>query len=280
MSRFKIGIQLYSLRDEMDKDFEGTLKAVSEMGYDCVEFAGYYDHSAEEVKAICDKYNLEIASAHYRLDVLENETKEVISTLKTFGAKHCAIACISPEQWHDEYDSLVKRVTKVGRNLYDNGIQLIYHNHEYELLNEMEGQKLLDRIYSDIPTTSLAPQIDVCWIHYGGKKPVDYIKKYGDVEEVLHLKDFECKALGEGPVYELTDRNVPVNTWKWLIELRTSEGFEFRPIGYGRQDFVSVLKAAEDTCIKYIIVEQDLHYDKTGLEDARLSIDYLHSIGY
>ena len=68
MKKFKVGIQLYSIRDEMEKDMDATLKAVKEMGYDCVEFAGFFDKTAEEVKAMIDKYDLEAISVHQGAD--------------------------------------------------------------------------------------------------------------------------------------------------------------------------------------------------------------------
>ena len=79
MGRFKIGLQLYSVRDEMEKDMDATLKAVAEMGYDCVEFAGYFDHSAEDVKAMCDKYGLEIVSVHQTYGVFLNDTENSVN---------------------------------------------------------------------------------------------------------------------------------------------------------------------------------------------------------
>ena len=69
----KIGVQLYSVRDEMERDFEGTLKRVKDMGYDCVEFAGLFGRSAAEVKALCDAYGLIPISAHVSLDDMRED---------------------------------------------------------------------------------------------------------------------------------------------------------------------------------------------------------------
>ena len=80
MTKLPIGIQLYSLRDFMSQDFKGTLKAVKEMGYDCVEFAGLYDHSAEEVKAMCDEIGLDPISAHVGIYVILENIEGVVKT--------------------------------------------------------------------------------------------------------------------------------------------------------------------------------------------------------
>lgn len=277
MSRFKFGIQLYSLRDEMAKDMDATLKAVAEMGYDCVEFAGYYDHTAEEVKAMCEKYGLEPVSVHQGHGVFLTDAENSVAYLKTLGVKYSAIPSIAPERWKEEYDVVIDEIKKVGKLLKDNGIQLMYHNHDFELIIKRGDKFVLDTLYEDVPTDLLLPQLDECWVHYAGQDPVAYLKKYGDVEEVLHMKDFECKNLGAGPVYDLIDDSGKVGGDR---KDRESDGFEFRPVGYGRQDVAAILKAAEDTKVQYVIVEQDQHPERGSLEDAKLSIDYMKSLGY
>ena len=277
MSRFKFGIQLYSLRDEMAKDMDSTLKAVAQMGYDCVEFAGYFDHTAEEVKAMCEKYGLEAVSVHQAHQVFLDNPDESVAYLKTLGVKYCAIPHVSPERWKNEYDVLIDEIKKVGKLLKDNGIQLMYHNHDFELLIKHGDKFVLDALYEDVSSDLLLPQLDECWVHYAGQDPVAYLKKYGDIEEVLHMKDFECKNLGAGPVYDLIDEKGKVSGDR---KDKESDGFEFRPVGYGRQNVAEILKAAEDTKVQYVIVEQDQHPERGCMEDAKMSLDYMKALGY
>lgn len=276
MSRFKLGIQLYSLRDEMERDMDATLKKVAEMGYECVEFAGYFGHTAEEVKAMCEKYNLEPVSVHQTHNIFLEDAENSVNYLKTLGVKYCAIPYIGGDVWKTDYDRLVNEIKEVGSLLKDNGIKLMYHNHDFELLIKHGDNFVLDALYEDVSSDILLPQLDICWVHYAGQDPVAYIKKYGDVEEVLHMKDFECKNLGAGPVYNLISSDGSVDEKKD----KESDGFEFRPVGYGRQDVKALLEAADGTNIKYVIVEQDMHPERSSLEDAKMSIDYLRSLGY
>ena len=170
MKKYKIGIQLYSLRDEMEKDMDATLKAVAEMGYDCVEFAGYYDHTAQEVKAMCEKYGLEPISVHQRHDVFLEDAENAVDYLKTLGIKYCAIPWLS--EWETNYDKNISEIKQAGKLLKDNGIQLLYHNHDFEL-TQMHGDKtVLDSIYSDVTPDLLCPELDLCWVHYAGSDPV------------------------------------------------------------------------------------------------------------
>lgn len=277
MKRFKIGLQLYSVREDMEKDMEGTIKKVAEMGYDCVEFAGYFGHTAEEVKAMCEKYGVEPVSVHQRYDVFIDDPENSVKYLKDLGVKYCAIPWIGPEVWESNYDGIIDDIKKVGALLKDNGIQLMYHNHDFELRIEHNGKLVLDALYEDVSKDILKPQLDLCWVHYAGQDPIAYVKKYGDVEEVLHLKDFDCKNLAAGPVYALIDSK---GNDSGNRRDKDGDGFEFRPIGYGRQDVKAILKTAEDTKIQYVIVEQDAHPQRPALEDAKMSIDYIKSLGY
>jgi sugar phosphate isomerase/epimerase len=91
MKKFKVGLQLYSVRDEMEKDLEATLKAVKEMGYDYVETAGYFGRTAEEFRALLDKYALTCVSVHQNLDFYENRGQEGVDFIKTLGAQYSVI---------------------------------------------------------------------------------------------------------------------------------------------------------------------------------------------
>ena len=276
MKRFKLGLQLFSVRDYMEKDMEATLKAVADMGYDCVEFAGYFGKTAEEVKALCDKYGLEPVSVHQGYDPFLSDTDNAVGYLKTLGVKYSAIPWADSDGWKNNYDERIADIKKVGKILGDSGIKLMYHNHGFELKIKHGDKRLLDALYDDVDSSLLIPELDLCWVHYAGCDPIEYIKKYGDVEEVLHLKDFECTKLAAGPVYDLIDNEGKTGTGNDKVD----NGFEFRPIGSGRQDVPAIMKAAEDTKIEYVIVEQDGHPQNTSLEDAKISIDYLKSIGY
>lgn len=273
MGRFKLGLQLYTIRDEMEKDIDAALKKVSEMGYDCVEFAGYYEHSAEELKATCEKYNLEIISVHQAYSDIVEKTDETISYAKELGAKYYTIPWMNKDELDKNYEEIREDIEKAGKALKESDMQLMYHNHDFEFYLKRDDKFLLDALYDDVPSDLLIPEIDVCWVHYAGQDPVKYVKKYGNIMKILHLKDFECKNLASGPVYELIGDESSKDK-------KAETGFEFRPVGYGRQDMKAILKAAEDTAIDYLIVEQDMHPQRASLEDAKISIDYLRSIGY
>lgn len=276
MKKFKLGLQLYTVRDEMAKDVEATLKAVSEMGYEIVEPAGYFDKTAEEFRALLDKYNLEAVSVHQTHDVFLNDPEKNVATLKTLGVKYCAIPWMGAEKHKGNagFEEAVNEILTVSKLLSENGISLLYHNHEFEF-QKFEDKYLFDWLYETVGLDNLNPEIDTCWVAYGGEDVVAYMKKYAGHIDCLHLKDFECDKLGAGPVYELIDSTGAVDVTK----NRESRNFKFRPLGKGMQDFDAIIKAAEECGVKYLIVEQDQSYDTSSLENARMSIEYLKSMG-
>lgn len=276
MKKFKIGIQLYTLREEMAKDVEATLRAVKEMGYDYVEFAGYYGKTADEMKAILDKYGLEAVSVHQGYDVFLEDEKTNIEYLKTLDVKYCAIPWMDVNKLagNEIYPQTVADIIKVAKALKDNGIQMLYHNHDFEF-NQFEGKFLLDWLYESVPADLLQTEIDTCWVKYSGNDPVAYMRKYQGRADVLHLKDFVAKSFAGGPVYALIGDD---GKEKEKPE-KEDNGFEFRPVGEGLQDFESILKAAEEIGIEYLIVEQDAWPTATALESAKQSREYLKTLG-
>lgn len=273
MKKFKVGIQLYSVRDAMEQDMDATLAKVKEMGYDYVEFAGYFGKSAEEVKALLDKHGLECISVHQAIDLFIEQGQPAYDYLKTIGAQYSAIPWYPIEKSIGEWDDTVATFTKIGKELKENGIQMLYHNHDFEF-KKIGDEFMLDKLYRTVPEEYLQPEFDTCWVHYAGNNPAEYIKKYDGRCKVLHLKDFVCKNLGGGPVYDLIDENGESTGGG-----SEDKGFEFRPVGYGIQNFSEILAAAEEIGVEYVIVEQDQSPDGNPLEDAKKSREYLKTLG-
>lgn len=274
MKKFKVGIQLYSLRDAMEKDMDSTLKTVKEMGYDYVEFAGYFGKSAEEVKAILDKYGLEAVSVHQAIGLFEEEGQKAVDYLKTLGVKYCAIPWYNVDEFISNWDATMDKFKNVSKLLGDNDIKLMYHNHDFEF-NKINGEYILDRLYATLPEDVIMPQLDTCWVHYAGVNPSEYIRKYSGRIEVLHLKDFVCEKLGGGPVYALIDEDGN----EMDKGNKEDNGFKLVPVGSGIQDWTSILAAAEDAGVEYVIVEQDESKDRDPLDAAKMSREYLRTLG-
>ncbi len=276
MKKFKIGLQLYSVRREMERDMDSALADVKKIGYDYVEFAGYFGKTAQQVRALLDKHGLTCVSVHQSPDLFLREGQKAVDYVKTLGAEYAAIPWYPADKLKGspEWDKTVENFTKVAKLLKKNGIQLMYHNHDSEF-KKVDGKYLLDWIFDTIPADLIQPQVDTCWAHYAGCDPVKYLLKYSGRIKVVHLKDFACTKLGGGPVYALIDENGK----EGKKPTQKDTGFEYRPLGRGIQDIPAILKASEKAGAEIQIVEQDESPDRPPMEAAKISREYLKSLG-
>lgn len=275
MSRFPVGIQLYSVRDDLAADFEGTIKAVAEMGYEGVEFAGLYGHSPEEVKAICKKYGLDPVSTHVPFTDMVVDPEGVVKEYAAIGVKYIVIPYLTEEfrPGQERFKEVIEGAKIIGDVCRKYGIELLYHNHDFEFV-KIDGEYALDILYKEVPADLLKTELDTCWVNVGGEDPSAYLRKYAGRSPVVHLKDFVMPGKKPEKMYALI--GIDEQQQKDTAE---AEAFGFRPVGYGVQNVEELIKASHDAGSKWLIVEQDMPaLGKSALECAKMSIDYLKKV--
>ena len=271
MQTEKIALQLYSVRDEMEQDFYGTLKKVKEMGYTGVEFAGLFGHSPEEVKAMCEELGLVPLSAHVPLQDLREDPDGAIATYKAIGCKYIVVPYLTPEYRPGTpgFQTVIDSVKMLGVKMAEHGMVLQYHNHDFEFV-KIDGKYALDILYTEAGPELLQTQIDTCWVNVGGEDPAEYLKKYAGRTPTVHLKDFN------GGKSENMYALIGIDDDKKDTE---PSQFELRPLGKGVQNFPAIIAAATEGGAEWFIVEQDnpsMGY--SPLECAAISVQYLHSL--
>jgi sugar phosphate isomerase/epimerase len=273
MGKLSVVLQLYTVRDFAEKDVMGSLEKVKAMGYDTVELAGMYNMEAADFRALLDKAGLRALSAHVSLGEFEADPDATAKRYKTAGCTYIAIPWMSPDLFSNkaELDKTLEKIKEVAQVCKNNGITLLYHNHDFEFKKLPCGMFGLDYIYQQIPADLLQTQVDTCWVKFAGEDPAAYIRKYANRCPVVHLKDFVVEGETDTP-YDLVDGDKAAD--------RKRGAFEFRPVGHGCQDFPSVIKAAEESGCEWIVVEQDASVGRTSFEAAKLSREYLKTLGY
>lgn len=199
--------------------------------------------------------------------MLENP-EAVLKDYKDMGCKYVAVPYLTEEcrPGTEGWASTVEGIRKIAEAAKKMGIQLLYHNHDFEFI-KIDGEYALDILYDTIPADLLKTEIDTCWVNVGGENPAEYIEKYAGRAPVVHLKDFHGSK-GNGPLYKL----IGIDDETEAVE----STFEFRPVGYGVQDWAKIIASAEKAGAEWVVVEQDSpSMDKSPLECVQMSINYL-----
>lgn len=273
MEKRPVAYQVYSAREDAARDLDSVLGSLKAMGYDGVEFAGFYGYTAKQVKEMLDKHGLVAISSHVPFVQIEADMFGVIADHQTIGCKHIAVPYLDDQTRPGApgFAHAIAVMHKFGRLLKEAGMTLLYHNHDFEFV-KMCGIYGLDFLYQAVPADVLKTELDVCWVKYAGEDPAAYIRKYAGRCPVVHLKDFVGRKSEDGSnPYALIglDEN----------EKKDTQAFEFRPFGYGCQDVEAVVTAGVESGAEWFVVEQDLSIGRTPLEAAEMSIGTLKKIG-
>ncbi|HKN25788.1 MAG TPA: sugar phosphate isomerase/epimerase [Candidatus Acidoferrum sp.] len=248
----KVGVQLYTVRDLMKTDFAGTIAKVASIGYKEVEFAGYYDHSPKDVRAILDKVGLTAPACHVGMDVVENHWPETIDAAHTIG--HTFIVC----PWIDDKDRnsadswkrIIEGFNKAGEASKKANIQFAYHNHWWEFgPNASLGGKLpYDYLLASTDPNFVKMEMDLGWISVAGQDPVAYFKRYPGRFPLVHVKDF--KSLPKIAPDQLASFNST-----------TLEEGDMTAPGSGIIDWKRIFSHSDEAGIQHYFLEHDMPKD-------------------
>ncbi len=270
--KLPIALQLYTVRNEMTSDFEGTLKKIKEIGYDGVEFAGgLRGRDPEHVKKLCEELELIPVSAHIAYVDLLERAEELITAYKIIGVKQIVVPYLLPElrPGTDKFPSVIEGVRKIAEVCKKCGLTLAYHNHDFEF-EKIDGEYAIDKLYREIPEDLLKTQFDTCWVKVAGEDPAAYLRKYAGRTPTVHMKDF--KGVRNNNMYAL----IGIDDDK---KQEPNEKFQLMPCGYGKQDMNAIYEAALDSGAEWLIVEQDsIEPGKTAFESVEQSLKYLRTL--
>jgi sugar phosphate isomerase/epimerase len=239
-----IGLQLYTVRDAMQKDPAAALTKVAQIGYNSVEgtYAGgqFYGMDAKAFVALLKQNNLIMPSCHYRLGEDKDNGKDMVGTIlhgwdkavedaKAIGCKYMVCAWLSPTERGniDHYKMLAGYLNKAGETSKKAGIQLCYHNHDFEFIKDND-QLPYDILLNNTDKDLVKFEIDLYWLTKAGQDPVALINAHAGRFPQWHIKDMD---------------NTPEHS--------------FTEVGNGTIDFKNIFKYADKAGLKYFFVEQD-----------------------
>jgi sugar phosphate isomerase/epimerase len=255
-----LGLQLYSVRELLPNDYEGTLKKIGALGYKQVEAAGFFNKTAAQVKQAMQAAGLNCVSSHYPLTALQANFDDILSFNKDLGVHY--LVCAAPSFPHPAANAgdFMKRFRNMtladwrwnaeqfntmGEKVHAAGMKFAYHNHFMEL-HKTDGVVPLDELIRLTDPAKVTFEMDCGWVMVGGGNPVEFLHRYPTRISMLHIKDF--KQLNPPKVCEL---------------------------GQGVIHYGPIFQAAAKTGhIRHMFVEQE-EFDMPPFQALKVDADYM-----
>jgi len=200
-----VGLQLYTIRSVMENDFRGAMEQVADVGYDEVEFAGYYGRSPEEIGSLLKNLGLAAPATHISLRRIREAPGEVIQTAQAMGHQYVVCPYLDKEDRAsiEDYRALADEFSAFGKRCTDAGLQFAYHNHGFEF-KEMDGTVPYEVLLEETSPEHVQMEIDLYWTVDAGHDPRTYVEKNPDRYPLCHVKDRsadgEMVSVGEGTI--------------------------------------------------------------------------------
>ena len=251
MPKLPIALQMYTLRDDAEKDFAGTIRKVAAIGYAAVELAGHGGLSVRELSGLLADNHLKVAGSHIALETLESDLPKVIEESQALGNRHVVVPYIGEDRRRtaDDYKKVAALLNTYGESLSRSGLTLCYHNHDFEFKPLDNGQMGEDILLENTDPLFVKAEVDSYWVLKAGHDPVAFIQKHSGRVPLLHLKDMD-----------------PADD-------------SFAPVGTGKLPLDALIAAASAVGVEYLIVEQDI-CKGSAIEAVTISYNNLKAKGY
>ncbi|MBN1997952.1 sugar phosphate isomerase/epimerase [candidate division KSB1 bacterium] len=276
-----IGLQLYTVRDLMQKDFEGTIEKVVSLGYTQLEFAGYYNRTPQEVKALLDKVKAASPGNHTQYNDLKDNLQASIESARIIGQEYLILPML-PMNWSrpprprnedaprqeteggtrpqsqrppgpqfskDDVLQHAEFMNNVGKACIEAGLRFAYHNHSFEFNPVEEEMPMYDMLLQNTNPELVDMELDLYWIIKAGADPLAYFEKYPGRFKLCHVKG-----------------------------MANDEQENMTAVGDGKIDFAKIFAQSEQAGLKYYIVEHDRPED--AIASITESITYLNNLTY
>lgn len=255
MSKVEYGIQLYSVRDLTEKSLRDALEKVAELGYKYIEFAGFFDNSAEDVKSWLTEYGLICSGTHVGIDAISPEN--IDETIKYHKAIGCENIIVPGCDWStpEKCEQIIDTFNFAEKKLAECGLRLGYHNHSQEFFTNGYGKVIEDEVISG---TNVDLEIDTFWLYNAGIDVVSYLEEHKDRIRVIHLKD-GTGSPAENKNYDMVHAGVL--------------GYS---LGEGNVPVEEIRQWALKNDVLMVVESEDLN--PSGIEEVKRCIDFLRTL--
>jgi sugar phosphate isomerase/epimerase len=248
----RIGVQLYSVRDRMEKDFTGTLEGVAKIGFKEVEFAGYFNRTPQDVRAIIDRLGLRAPSSHIGLDLLQKDLAGQIASAKVIGHEYITVPAltqplmgkVTPDFW----TTTAKEFNRIAAALKQEGIGFAYHNHNFEFDKLPDGRAAYEVLLAETDPALVQFELDLLWAIVAGQDPVAMFQRNPGRFVMWHVKD--VKGVDDARRIAMAPESSVLQKLQSVLPRLTA-------VGAGDVDFRRIFAAASTSGMRHFFVEND-----------------------
>ncbi|GGE08592.1 sugar phosphate isomerase [Marinithermofilum abyssi] len=239
---YRLGIQLYSVKEAAEADLLDTIRRVGKMGYDGVEFAGFFGHAVSDIRRVMREAGVQAAGSHVPYDQLKSSRlMEILDDHRELGCSLVICPYLEEHQRRkaSDYRLVAAELNRIGEACNQAGITFGYHHHDFELADQ-GGITGLEILMEETHPQWVKLELDVFWAVYMGRSPLQLLEKYGNRITAIHMKD-----------------------------LTQMEGQKISTeIGRGEIDPAEIVEAAQSLAIPWVIVEQE-HFEQDPMMAAQ-----------
>jgi sugar phosphate isomerase/epimerase len=239
----RLSLQLFTVRDAMGADLDGTLSAIRETGLDYVELAGFYGKTATEFSAVLKSHGLKPSGSHVGIEVLEQGFEGLVADCKILGNEWVIVPWISENRRN--WAELGQSLNAFGKKLSNEGLRLAYHNHDFEFRQDQGLRQLIAATDPEL----VSFQVDLGWVRFAGEDPAKFLLDNRSRVPIVHLKDMA------------PDRENPHVV-----------------AGDGAVDWTSVIAACVETGVQFGAIEMDMP-PNDPVDDVRRCVRYFQERG-
>jgi sugar phosphate isomerase/epimerase len=252
----RVGLQLYTVRNLMQQDMAGTLSAVAKIGYQEVEFAGFFDKTPANIRAMLETNGLAAPSGHVPFEAIDTGWDQVIEAAHTLGHRYVCVAWIDAKYRPDldGWKRVADKLNHAAEACSKSNLTFAFHNHSYEFV-PLAGQLPYDVLLAATDPALVKLEMDLFWLTFGGQDPLAYFAKYPGRFPLVHVKDMVAK-----PRPDVAADSV------------------MRDVGKGSIDWKRIFAQSAQAGIKHYFVEHDSPGD--ALASVKASYDYLKALEF
>lgn len=269
MQNVRMGSPLYIVRDFAQRDLFSTIERLKDLGFDGIEFQGFFGKSEKEIRPVMDDLGLQALGSQLSVALLREDARGVFAFHEYLSIGHMTVAGYTADELLNQTQKVVDELHGYAKIAKEYGIQLMYHNHDWEMLQKRDGVCAMELLLDATDPTLIAVEPDIGWMESTKADAAYYLNKYKDRCPVIHIKD-----------YYTSNHDLLGRVHDFLPQRGGKERgeFEFRPAGYGVANLARLLPYCMACNPEWYVTDHDMAYERDPFFDLKLGLDYMRSL--